>query len=242
MVDYSLNESASRSRLAAKGAGFPWGLADEVYRAVFWLLRRNLPAPAMLIHLLEHYPNPDMLHKVMPDVRENEYDSGGAWLCPIMLGCALSDRIDATHSEMARSESANAESANAESTNSCATINFRELKCPLLMLPFIAQMATDLDRVLTVELDSLEMVTDGEHVHFSSVQVPLMEHVGRGKISFANVSTFTFDANEKQPLYNRAQIDSAIWKALDEFAHRTYAPASEASRISGAGAGVLDND
>lgn len=37
-------------------------------------------------------------------------------------------------------------------------------------------------------------------------------------------------------------IDDEIWEALGAFAHRTYVPASEASRLKGAGAGLTDND
>jgi hypothetical protein len=37
-------------------------------------------------------------------------------------------------------------------------------------------------------------------------------------------------------------IGDEIWEALSAFAHRTYVPASEASRLKGAGAGLTDND
>jgi hypothetical protein len=37
-------------------------------------------------------------------------------------------------------------------------------------------------------------------------------------------------------------IDDEIWEALGAFAHRTYVPATEASRLKGAGAGLTDND
>ena len=39
-----------------------------------------------------------------------------------------------------------------------------------------------------------------------------------------------------------ADFPEDIWKILSEFAARTYVPASEASRLSGAGAGLHDND
>ena len=37
-------------------------------------------------------------------------------------------------------------------------------------------------------------------------------------------------------------IEDEIWEGLSTFAHRTYVPASEASRLKGAGAGLTDND
>jgi hypothetical protein len=37
-------------------------------------------------------------------------------------------------------------------------------------------------------------------------------------------------------------MNEEIWEALGRFAHRTYVPATEASRLKGAGAGLTDND
>jgi hypothetical protein len=34
--------------------------------------------------------------------------------------------------------------------------------------------------------------------------------------------------------------DSKTWSRLNSFAHRTYAPATEASQVLGAGAGLID--
>ena len=39
-----------------------------------------------------------------------------------------------------------------------------------------------------------------------------------------------------------ATVDAKVWALLDRFAGRTYAPATEASRLAGAGAGTTDND
>lgn len=37
-------------------------------------------------------------------------------------------------------------------------------------------------------------------------------------------------------------IDRERWSRLMQFAHRTYVPATERSRLEGAGAGMIDND
>ena len=39
-----------------------------------------------------------------------------------------------------------------------------------------------------------------------------------------------------------ADVDGAAWSTLQGFAGRKYAPATEASRSAGAGAGTTDND
>jgi hypothetical protein len=44
------------------------------------------------------------------------------------------------------------------------------------------------------------------------------------------------------PDLNGFIIDDANWRKIAEFAYKTYVPASEASRLTGAGAGLTDND
>jgi len=41
---------------------------------------------------------------------------------------------------------------------------------------------------------------------------------------------------------SRARLAPDVWNCLGAFAQRTYAPATEASRLAGAGAGLSDND
>ena len=45
-----------------------------------------------------------------------------------------------------------------------------------------------------------------------------------------------------RPQTQRADVDANTLATLNAFAHRTYAPATEASRLKGAGAGLSDND
>ncbi|MGB1234519.1 MAG: hypothetical protein ACPG5U_02160 [Planktomarina sp.] len=44
------------------------------------------------------------------------------------------------------------------------------------------------------------------------------------------------------PLPQRAIIDDALWQRLNRWASKTYVPETDASRLSGAGAGLTDND
>lgn len=41
---------------------------------------------------------------------------------------------------------------------------------------------------------------------------------------------------------DRIEVDENVWQALNVHAAKTYVPASEASRLKGAGAGLTDND
>tara|TARA_R110002051_G_scaffold93824_2_gene163613 strand:+ start:31960 stop:32469 length:510 start_codon:yes stop_codon:yes gene_type:complete len=52
----------------------------------------------------------------------------------------------------------------------------------------------------------------------------------------------TSDAPPPVPLAGPAVVSEQLWQTLGYFAAKTYVPASDASRIAGAGAGLTDND
>jgi len=71
-----------------------------------------------------------------------------------------------------------------------------------------------------------------------------------GDLTCAQAESVTLDpaSAEKPPQgaplapQSRAVIDVKTRTCLEEFAQRTFAPATEASRLAGAGAGLSDND
>lgn len=74
-ITVSLNEIDAMARKAARGAGYPWGIAEEAGRAVRWLEARALPGLAALLRHLE---------------------DGAAWqTSPLRAGATLSDRAQA---------------------------------------------------------------------------------------------------------------------------------------------------
>jgi len=222
MNTYSLNETATRARLAARGAGYEWGLADEVYRSVFWLVQRNLPAPLVLSRLLGLNSSTSDVELGMPNIYERHFSARGTALCPVLVGCAMTDRLQVADIDF--------------------EVTFDALHCPLLMLPFMAELAIKFDRVVVIDLDTAEMVTDGNHVRFSSFDLQQLEYTKAGSMNFKPREAVVFDEGENLQLHARVSVDPVVWQALGAFAHNTYAPATEASRNSGAGAGVSDND
>lgn len=59
--------------------------------------------------------------------------------------------------------------------------------------------------------------------------------------SVLNVRPAAAPFEPKAPIGPRDMLDST-WNALTELASKTYVPATEASRLAGAGAGLTDND
>ncbi|MDQ2094440.1 DUF3726 domain-containing protein [Rhodalgimonas zhirmunskyi] len=107
-----------------------------------------------------------------------------------------------------------------------------ELNAPLLLLPFVAQAAGRLGGTLTLTAAQVTAVTNGQHTELSA-PMPARAAV-----------TITRGGRIKTPLptTTRATPDASVWQKLTTYAARTYAPESEVSRLSGAGAGLTDND
>ncbi|MEX0308081.1 MAG: DUF3726 domain-containing protein [Ruegeria sp.] len=138
--------------------------------------------------------------------------TGASVLCPLMTGALLSDRSDLLQS---------------------GSIRIRHLASPLLLLPFTAYAAHSKSAIVTISSGDFSAVTDGVQLSLKNKypsQVDLIEVALGG--SLAN------------PIaqHTRATPDLAAWKALNRLAHRTFAPATEESRMLGAGAGLSDND
>ena len=94
----SLGEAFALCRAAARGAGLPWGMADECGRAARWLLQNHLPLEP-LAALLEHRAGvgaPD------PDARPLRAAAAGRALCPLLTGALLADEARALAREGGR--------------------------------------------------------------------------------------------------------------------------------------------
>lgn len=142
---------------------------------------------------------------------------GGEWagnglLCPIFAGAALSDRAAMLGQ---------------------GPVQMRHVSNPVLILPFAGLVARMQKRPVTVECDGVSAVTDGRTLSLPSLLPKEAE-----KVSVRLGGTVA----ETRGQSSRAAPDAGTWRALNALAHRTYAPATEESRLLGAGAGLSDND
>ncbi|MFY0619951.1 DUF3726 domain-containing protein [Shimia sp.] len=109
----------------------------------------------------------------------------------------------------------------------------KSVVCPALLVPFAADIAAKSGQSIAVLGPDFSAVVSGEGLSFNapmpnssaSLKVQITH-----KIQLPNVS------------FTRADPAETAWSVMQNFAHRTYAPATEASRLKGAGAGTTDND
>ncbi|WP_164659075.1 DUF3726 domain-containing protein [Tropicibacter sp. Alg240-R139] len=141
----------------------------------------------------------------------------GVWaakgvLCPFRTGCLLSDCAHLLNEQ---------------------PIEMVQVAAPVVLVPFAALAARRLEVVVTVECDGDVAVTDGQILSMPSQWSEIAETV---TIQISG----TLPASS--PRQTRARPNAVDWDTLNRFAHKTYAPATEESRLLGAGAGLSDND
>lgn len=141
------------------------------------------------------------------------WECAGNILCPICVGTCIVDQGD------------------------CNNLSVERVAEPMFLAPFLLAL-----------LDRRGESTDGFVVAWQGGQC----EVANGTIvltgnpmadgSTVNIAPQVFAPGGEAPRTSRVELDEETKTALEAFAHRTYAPATEASRLAGAGAGLLDDD
>ena len=212
-MSYALNEIEATAKRAARGAGLSWGMAEEASKAARWLCTQGFDGAALLAAVLEQSDGRPA-GELRPQSLQGEWRAASGTLCPLLAGASLSD---------------------------CAArladgrITLQAVSHPALLLPFAAAAAAQLGQPVTLEWDGCAAVTDGKSVSIKgeAVQQPL---------TAGATASLGGTLGAPLPQATRATPDAAAWESLNRFARRTFAPATEASRLAGAGAGLSDND
>jgi len=109
----------------------------------------------------------------------------------------------------------------------------------------------DLRDILAATITAFELSLDGAAATVAGASDDLLagcalslgaEHeVGFDVKAFDNIATINV-ATQKPTEIVEIFVAPEVWGKLQTLAHKSYVPASEASRLAGAGAGLTDND
>lgn len=210
----SLNEAQGMATKAAVGAGRPWGLAQEAGRAMAALEAMRLPGAASLLGLLTDTDGVPCDALRPASVNERILQGEGP-MCPVLVGAYFEDTAGEAQ----------------------ATGKLHNVYYPLLLLPFV-RMLWD---VVQLEWQNTTVIFDFREASVQGTE--LTAAIGE-TVLITPAEPSLLAASNPAHLYQLGPVDIAdeIWEALSGFAHRTYVPATEASRLKGAGAGLTDND
>jgi len=134
-------------------------------------------------------------------------------LCPLIAGAALADRAEAV------------------AYGDGGTL--RQVAEPLLLVPFVAAIAAQTGTALRVDWP------EGAFAFAADARGASVSLTGPADV---RVSAGTGPDLPLLACQLRYVMPAATSDLLAAYAHRTYAPDTEASRLSGAGAGLSDND
>ncbi len=215
----SLNQIEQTVRKAVRGAGLPWGLADDAGKAVRWLHTHGINGVTALAGLLERhdYRNGG---KLTPVSLSGVWRAPGGVLDPLLTGASLSDCFDRPGD---------------------ARIETAAIARPVLAAGFIGNLAEIEDRAFTLTWRDVRLGCrrGGLWLQGSAVETETADFL---RCQQCGDNGRAFQGRRHAPRAGQATVESADWQRLEQYAHRTYIKASDASRIVGAGAGLHDND
>ncbi|MDG2403519.1 MAG: DUF3726 domain-containing protein [Paracoccaceae bacterium] len=212
-MNWSLNELEALCRKAARGAGYSWGLAEEAGKATRWLAATGLPGPACLLHLLEAVDQRDFAG-FKPDITDSTCTASHGFLCPLLTGAALCD--------------------GALGQSPSQGLRLVKLSSPLLLLPFVVTAF----ETAQLRWTRVQLSADQGAVSWKGV----VRDLACPQADVAVLEPIAVAGGRPLAAQTRAILEVDNCTRLEAFAHRTFAPATEASRLVGAGAGLSDND
>jgi hypothetical protein len=198
-------------------------LAEEMAQAARWLADRGFDWAEPLVAALTEaercagrLPPP-----VLAEDGACEPAMGEAQASPILCGPLLTDI--------------------APDLGSGRPLILRRVAQPLLILPFAAAAAARFACGLTFRIDAAVFYLDGARAEgpLSPLSAAMAERIVLSMDEDRPAAGVMMAFNAGAP---RRPIPAGPLARLETWVHRTYVPASAASRLAGAGAGLTDND
>ena len=216
----SLNEIQLQATKAARGAGLPWGVADEAGRAARWLEARGLAGLSALDGALECLSGPDW-RRCFPIPKGSAWRAESGEIDGLLAGMTLADRAGLPLPFAAG-----------------RALVLEAVRWPLLMAPFLAGIVQAKGARLAVSAGpQTPRIGVGPHAVTASCRalegMALAEAVrieawGKGGMP-----------PDLPRLDGSIPIDKEVYARLDRRAARTYVPESAESQARGAGGSDL---
>lgn len=216
-MSWSLNEVEGLARKAARGSGLSWGLSEEAGKAARWLARKGLPGPEKLAQLLTQNQGA-AYDSLCPVEVSAEWHARDGALCPIISGAVLCDHA----AQLAAGD----------------PVALGPVSFPILLLPFAAGAASVTGQPVKAAWPGTSVVIGAD----GALHIDADDTLQSDRTDTVRLSTSTDAPSPNVPEASRYDIPDDTAKVLGAFAHKTYAPETEESRLAGAGAGLTDND
>ena len=218
-MSWSLGETRALALKAARGAGMAWGLAEEASEAVVWLQSRGLPGVPALCRYLSAYQLQKPLLLKWTGI---QHEDNTIPYCPLTIGTAISDEAITIPSDVGTG------------------ISLGLIRQPILLLPFIsASLPAGYGLYVGRTFISVYLGTE-----------KLSSYLDLPKALLADEAECFIRPTRKSPPNFKLKVPplrvpdcyGGCINVFNTFAGKTYAPSTEHSRSTGAGANSIDDD
>ncbi len=227
----SLNEIEQTSRKAAKGCGLPWGVADEVGKACARLHAFNIDGVAALVAVLKTQDHAQYC-RYSPQSLDQIWRAPEGTLSPIMAGLSLCD---------------------CRYLLAGAPIETGNMIYPILVAGLIGQLRLhdgghDRDCPIRLGWNNIELTIRPHQLEINGSLEDLDAMQTSGLMCQLPAAASIKKRGSGRACFIRklhigdVEVSSEAWAFLNTLSHRTYVQATEENRMSGAGAGLNDND
>lgn len=213
----SLSEIDALCRKAARGAGYGWGMAEEAGRSARWLAAYGFQGPEALAAWLRTRQADASQHQ--PTLQDGVWRAPRS-ICPLTAGTLIND----SESKLLNGRG----------------FELAQVQQPMLMLSMVARIVENRDCTIVFSVGDHDIMCAAQGIVCSE---DILWDKAPADVSchLAEEQAASMDETVEPASQSRA-VDDGACDILLELAHRTYAPATEASRLAGAGAGTSDND
>jgi len=177
----SFSEIETISKRASRGAGFSWGVSEEIGKSIRLLEMYGLPGILYLKNYLEQISNHNF-QKIT--LISDENISNNIPYCPISVGVNF---MDQTH--------------NLEKIDK---INFSNLAYPLLVVPFLSRSSEIIGKKILLNLENFKFLFNYNQSIFSNFDNSLITKTSKFLISFSQ-NEDSFDKITWDALYKISQ-------------------------------------
>ena len=201
---YSLNEIDTHCKKAARGVGFEWGHAEDIGKAARWLTTFELPGVNLVRQYLTQIEQCPKTLSAPALIHPDQIQTTNQVLCPIQTGCYLTDVL---------------------SVDPDREYSFERLGFPLLLLPFLSRLADQTKLSIHYLYDDNQFHYDDGKLKCNTNNLLTSDSVQRAKYFFTSESV-----NGENARVTGQEINESDWKQLNNYACKTYVPATEKSR------------
>jgi hypothetical protein len=212
----SLNEIDATVKRASRGIGLSWGLAEETGKAARWLAAHRIVGPDIVLSALETHAGRSIA-SMAPFEERGAWQARGGVLSPLLAGARFSDEAGVIGS---------------------TGLLLASVIYPVLLLPWVAWTAKDTNHAFEVSWPDAQIRVFPRGLDMARRGVAAY---GQADVKIASIAAALPSDTLREHRFG-IDVEPATWSLLQQFAHLSFVPASERSRLTGAGYGLTDDD